>query len=93
VSQIIGVYPADTPKAIPALEIAVKEDNSENTFRLAHKLKSSSANVGALRLSTLFKELEMRGRQNNTDGTDKLFANIKVEFEAVREALEMVAGA
>jgi HPt (histidine-containing phosphotransfer) domain-containing protein len=32
----------------------------------AHPLKSSSANVGALELSALAKELEFKGRQNDT---------------------------
>lgn len=88
VSTICSLYLADSSDIIQSLDEAVTRKITDDIFRLAHKLKSSSANVGALRLSDLLKELEMLGHENKTEGTESLFAKVRREYEAVRKFLE-----
>jgi HPt (histidine-containing phosphotransfer) domain-containing protein len=54
----------------------------------AHSLKSSSAYVGAMRLSDMSKELEMMGRANVMDGAKEKAERMKAEYVRVRTALD-----
>lgn len=55
--------------------------------RTAHSLKSSSANVGALNLSALFKELEVMGRARSLDHAGKFLDHAVTEYDRVKQAL------
>jgi two-component system, sensor histidine kinase and response regulator len=88
IGELVTAYLAQSSAIMKSLGSAVDEKNTENMFRLAHKLKSSSASVGAMRLSGLLKGLELLGRQNEVEGTADMFANIQKEFAAVQEALK-----
>ena len=79
-----GLYPRSCglpEKPKPGNEIAT------TVYRVAHSLKSSSAMVGALRLSALCKTLEGRAREALEgpvpDGADE----IETEYARVVEAL------
>lgn len=88
VGELATLYVSEAQAIMKTISSAVDEKNTQDMFRLAHKLKSSSANVGALQLSGLLKGLELLGRQNEIEGTVDLFARIQKEFEAVQEALK-----
>ncbi len=53
----------------------------------AHTLKSSSAQVGAVRLSALCKELEALGRSGSLGGAAELAEEIAGELESTCERL------
>jgi len=55
---------------------------------ISHFLKSSSANVGAVRLSICCQDIEMKCRDNDIDDIQKLIDMIKGEFARVKAALE-----
>ena len=88
VGKIVTAYDHEASMIMKNLEEAIGEVNSQRMFQLAHKLKSSSANVGAMHLSSLLKTLEMRGRQNEMEGTEDLFAQIQQEFKTVQKVLK-----
>ncbi len=89
--KLVTAYLVEAQGAMKALELATAEKSTQDMFRLAHKLKSSSANVGALHLSALLKDLELLGRQDEVEGTADLFGSVAKEFEAVQEALKTLA--
>ena len=62
VRELIETYLADTPAQLEAMAAAVEADDAPALVRPAHTLKSSSATVGASRLSALARELETAGR-------------------------------
>ena len=88
VGKLVTLYLTQASTIITTLGSAVEKRNVQDIFQLAHKFKSSSANVGALYLSSLLKDLETLGRQNVIEGTANLFAAIEKEFEAVKKSLE-----
>jgi CheY-like chemotaxis protein len=88
VTKIVIVYLKDASLSLDLLGKAVQEKNATNIFQLAHKLKSSSANVGALHLSSLLKDLEAMGRQDHLIEIDPVFNSIEQEFTAVKGELE-----
>jgi HPt (histidine-containing phosphotransfer) domain-containing protein len=55
--------------------------------RAAHTLKSSSAQLGAAKLSALCKEIEALGRAQSTDRIEDLLRELATELERAREAL------
>ncbi|MDX2495412.1 MAG: hypothetical protein QNK27_10655 [Desulfuromusa sp.] len=52
-------------------------------------MKSSSATLGALRLSSLFREMEEKGRINSLSGAAELFIKVKDEFQKTIEVLKV----
>lgn len=62
VRELVETYLADTPAQLEAMTAAVEADDAAALVRPAHTLKSSSATVGAMRLSSMARELEMAGR-------------------------------
>jgi HPt (histidine-containing phosphotransfer) domain-containing protein len=53
----------------------------------AHSLKSSSANLGALAVASLCKDLETMGQQKNLDTAAQVLAATEAAYEAARAAL------
>jgi len=54
---------------------------------LAHNLKSTSAQVGAVRLSSLFKDMEMMSRNENTSKLRQVLRDVEEESKLVEEVL------
>ncbi len=89
VEEVGGLYLKNAPEKISAIEKAV-EKNDANALKIAaHNLKSSSAYVGAMRLSALSKDLEMMGRSGSMEGSKEKSEMLKLEFLRVRLALEL----
>jgi len=59
---------------------------------IAHNLKSSSANLGALHLANLFKELEGLSQEENPDIAKALLSDIVDEFARVKNCLQTTIG-
>jgi HPt (histidine-containing phosphotransfer) domain-containing protein len=78
VRELIETYLADTPVQLDAMTAAVEADDAEALVRPAHTLKSSSATVGAMRLSSVARELEMAGR------TGSLEASVRESLDSAR---------
>ena len=78
VRELIETYLADTPTQFEAMTVAVEAEDPAALVRPAHTLKSSSATVGATRLSSLARDLEMAGRSGS------LHATAHTDLEAAR---------
>ena len=86
-SRIVGAYLQQSPLHIDKLRTAILDGNSPGIQAAAHTLKSSSANVGAMALSALCKELEVQGRNCTTEGIKERFAEIEKMHSIVCESL------
>ncbi len=86
-AKIIEIYLQECPKLLETLDEAVASGDADGVRKAAHSLKSSSANLGAINLSALCKELEMGGRDNRLDKAAELLAGIDAEYSAVKAAL------
>ncbi len=87
-TRIITLFLDDTPKQLEKLHQALRDKDANTVRSIAHSLKSSSASLGALRMSTLLKELEEKGRTNSLVGAPELFVQVKNEFQKTIEALQ-----
>ena len=71
------------------LRSAVESTDADSVRTCAHALKSSSANVGALNLAELCKQLEGKGREKNLSGAGMLQRRIQHEYERAAAALQL----
>jgi len=85
--DLIDVYLADTPKRMAQMRQAVDGGDTDTLIREAHTLKSSSAIVGAMRLSALAKQMEFAWRSGNFAGMAADVQQFEDEFIRVKAAL------
>ena len=72
---------------VESLRSAVTGNDAAAITKLAHSLKSSSANVGALALAEACKAMEGAGRANTIGDCPKLLISVEKEYEAVSKFL------
>ena len=66
--RIVALFKQETEKLLDEIELALVAGDSAAISAIAHKIKSSSAAVGAMRLSHLAARLEMAGRKERPIG-------------------------
>jgi HPt (histidine-containing phosphotransfer) domain-containing protein len=86
--ELIDVYLDDTPNRLAQLRQAFKGSDHETLTREAHTLKSSSANVGAMSLSALAKEIEAAARIGQFDEVGEKARRMEADFQIVKLTLE-----
>ncbi|NWF92190.1 MAG: response regulator [Syntrophaceae bacterium] len=86
-SRVIEAYFGEADRLFQILREAVKKGDGEALRKAAHSLKASSANVGAWKLSTLCKELEIIGWEKSIEKAASLLSEAVVEYEVVQKAL------
>lgn len=90
-ARLIKTFLAYAPDALAGLEQAREDMDLSRLSMLAHALKSSSANLGAVKLASLCRDLEQRALAGSKAEAIALVVEIKVAFERVAEALEKQA--
>jgi two-component system sensor histidine kinase/response regulator len=85
--ELVNLFLEDTPERIRLLNEALDQGDPLALERAAHALKSSAANLGAMSLSTLFRDLETAGRQKDLGKANGLVTQAGSEYRRVEEAL------
>lgn len=86
-ATLLQRYLEDSTRLIKQLGEACASGDAEVAHRCAHSLKSTSANVGALSLSALARELEDSGRQGNLAAIRTRMEDLQGQFKAVQDAI------
>jgi CheY-like chemotaxis protein/HPt (histidine-containing phosphotransfer) domain-containing protein len=86
--KIVSIYMNDSPGLLNALREALEQGDAQQVRMHAHRFKSGSANLGALRLAALCKRLEDMGSNNELEGALTLLNRVENEFRAVSVALQ-----
>ena len=86
-AELIPTYLESTQCLLDELVKAQADGDLDTAQRLAHSLKSSSANLGAMTLSDMGRELESRIREQRKADPDARIDAMQHEFERVRQAL------
>ena len=90
VHKVIAAYVDDTPQHLRTLHQAIAGLDAGNLRKVAHSLKSSSANVGAETLAQMCKDMEALGRTDTTVGASGILTDMEHEFQAVRHSLSAI---
>ena len=86
-TRIITTYIDSADSIVAAMRESLATGDLELLSRSAHTLKSSSASLGAMRVSRLCTTLEANTRRGNLDGAEKLVESITREHERSAAAL------
>ncbi|HZN12195.1 MAG TPA: response regulator, partial [Blastocatellia bacterium] len=85
--ELIDLFLKEAPERLAAIRRAVEQDDPRALVRAAHRLKGSSATLGARPLAELCAQLEQRGRANAAAGAEALLVGLEGEFGRVGRAL------
>ena len=86
-SKIIYLYFETSGDQVQALQVAINDQNATEIGNVAHSLKSSSANLGALKLSMTLKEIERKAWQDELAGLESLMAEVDDLYPQVCQQL------
>ncbi len=81
IARLINAFVYDSPKHIDNIIDAVNCANPANLSKAAHALKSSSENMGAIRLSTACNTLENIGLNDSIDQAESVLALLQETYE------------
>jgi HPt (histidine-containing phosphotransfer) domain-containing protein len=88
IDELLDTFVSSTTELMTPLRAGVLARDPDAITRESHRLKGSSANIGALLLQSKSSELEQLGRSGAVDGAVELFDAIEAEFARVRAFLE-----
>ncbi|PJL60310.1 ATP-binding protein [Stenotrophomonas maltophilia] len=86
-NQIVTVFLEDAPVMVQQLQQAAQNGDEPRLQAVAHSLKSSSANVGALSLSAVAQRIEHEARNGSLQRPAVAVALLVAEFARARVAL------
>ncbi|WP_414518235.1 PAS domain S-box protein [Nostoc sp. PCC 9305] len=87
-AELIECYLTETARLVQHISTAIASQDIQTIWQTAHKLKSSSASIGAIALAQLCKVLEVHARSCNLENNLELLSLLYQEYEQVKTALE-----
>lgn len=87
-AELVDLFCADAPSQMAELQEAAREGDAARIAAAAHSLKSSCANLGAVRLAELSRQLELAGRAGTIESAADVIELSRVELERVSAALK-----
>ena len=81
--DVLEDYVVTAPEQIAAMQSGLDDDDLNKVFAAAHSLKSNSASMGAMALSELAREIEIKGRSDDTSDLAVLVDRAKEVWKVV----------
>lgn len=95
VIELLDVYLDDAPQQLRSLQAALEAGDVQGMAAAAHRMKSTSAMVGASRLAEISQEVEDRARAGDLSAMEEraseiadLMADAREQLDAARVRLE-----
>ncbi len=85
--KVILHYLASAPQLLQILQDAIPRGDYLTVRETAHSLKSSSANLGALTVAALSRDLEIMGQQQSLDMAMRVLAATEAAYQSARVEL------
>jgi signal transduction histidine kinase/CheY-like chemotaxis protein/HPt (histidine-containing phosphotransfer) domain-containing protein len=86
-AELVGFFRDSSPKRIAGMRAAIEKADAASLSRDAHYLKSSSANLGAMELSSLCQRLDELGRSGVFDGASETLDAVEFAYQGACAAL------
>lgn len=86
-ANLVKIFLEDSPKRITEILDAVNNNNLKSFYQASHSLRSSSANIGAERLSKLCRFLENQGRSEIMPDLENLKSQLLKEYNSAKDNL------
>jgi len=91
--RVVSAFETSVARLMPQLDEALRSNELAGIRHVSHTLKSSSASMGAVKLSKMCSEIETMARQGQSDGMNERVALLQAEVDVVRAALKRVLNA
>jgi signal transduction histidine kinase/DNA-binding response OmpR family regulator/HPt (histidine-containing phosphotransfer) domain-containing protein len=88
IAEMVEIYLIETPEKLAQLPNLVHEGKIGEIRLIAHSIKSTSLNLGAMELGTIFSELEQRARSDLLDGARELVDRARQEYALILPVLQ-----
>jgi two-component system, sensor histidine kinase and response regulator len=86
--ELSELFMKEVPTELGALREAAQRGDAQEVERIAHTLKGSSANMGAVRMESICAELEERARSRELTDALAQISNLESEFARVRAVFD-----
>ena len=90
--RVVSAFESSVGRLMPQLQDALNSNELMGIRHVAHTLKSSSASIGAMKLSKMCSDVESRARHEQAEGMAERIAQLQAEVEIVRKALKRILG-
>ncbi len=88
--RLINIYRETSAESLTDLQRGVGEDNAAAIASAAHKMKSSSGNLGALKLASMLEVMEQNARSEQLLDAAAELAQINQEYQSVLAELDLI---
>ena len=85
--DLIDTFLETMPEQLSLLQQALQQNNSEQVFAVAHRIKSSSSSIGAASLADYAEQLELKGRAAELGDSEALYATLLEHYGEAAEFL------
>lgn len=82
IADLAATYLTEAAEHVAAIEAAAATTDAAAIVRPAHSLKSSSAALGAARMSQISRDIELAGREGRTDRLATMVEQARAAWEA-----------
>jgi HPt (histidine-containing phosphotransfer) domain-containing protein len=87
-AQVVRLFLIDVPIHLAALDVAIAAADSEAVWRIAHRLRGSTLEMGVMRMAPVCAELEAAARAGSLEHAAAQVESLGREFAAARAAME-----
>ena len=91
VLELVEMFLDDAPKRLEEMIDGLDREDIELMRRSAHTLKSSAANMGAMFLSQVCRQMEDAARNENVESYRDMFTRCRTAYEQSEEELRKVS--
>ena len=88
--EIFDFFMEIVPQQLDDLQAVQKAGDGAAVDLQAHSMKGGAANVGAVRMTAVARELETLAKNGSLDGAADLVAQLRVEFAALQAVVPQV---
>ena len=82
-SEIISMCLESLPEQNDKLALAISNNDPEQIFNIAHRLKSSCGSIGAFGLAEKAEVIERIGREGSTEGASDAYTELQASLQEV----------
>ena len=86
--QVLEMFMKQAPENIEEIRQSLERGDFAAMWKTAHKLKGTSLNIGAARLSELCREIEKKGRNLETSGLHGLTMQLENDYKTTIQELK-----
>jgi HPt (histidine-containing phosphotransfer) domain-containing protein len=89
-ADVTRLFLADVPTRLSALSAAIAAGDVKSVLQIAHHLRGSALDIGAVRMAPVCEAIELDARTGSLTHAAERAENLESEFAAARAALEQV---